>query len=168
MVTCERPTPARTNVTRLSRNAPACRFKLRMNRKSGTRLNGWVRDYRSHPLSCIGALSESEKCAQTFCNIFWIPDRAPPGDLRPPQRMGTTRRLCRWISCDLGFFDNDSMGITGVKVLANFLSTVTLPADEISSGSLSVPFRNQDLVLPSRAPRFRSSVNSLDVLDALI
>ena len=38
MVTCERPTPARTNVTRLSRNAPACRFKLRMNRKSGTRL----------------------------------------------------------------------------------------------------------------------------------
>ena len=45
MVTCERPTPARTNVTRLSRNAPACRFKLRMNRKSGTRLRIFIHSF---------------------------------------------------------------------------------------------------------------------------
>ena len=59
MVTCERPTPARTNVTRLSRNAPACRFKLRMNRKSGTRL-----------ASCYNTVTTISRSY----NIIWRPE----------------------------------------------------------------------------------------------
>ena len=60
MVTCERPTPARTNVTRLSRNAPACRFKLRMNRKSGTRLMNALLGEHSYIMHLNSAMFQTQ------------------------------------------------------------------------------------------------------------